>query len=111
MFVVNCTPTEAPNPGCCTNTKVMCAKCAAQAIANEHPAQRSFADSFVTNFNAQTFKPVSEPLGIPVYNFERPTDSAVYRGGKPQDRDRQSKPEVVTNSRWAGCLGIPTYDF
>src|SRR3982751_4756915 len=81
MFVHNCEPSEAPDPSCCSDPRVMCPKCAAKALEALRHEHRDTSNSGDTVFNGR--KPV--PLGIPVDNFRRKEESEakpVQNGSK-----------------------------
>ena len=88
MFVVNYSPTTAPNPTCCSDPDVICANCAAEALVHN---------------DSRTPKPT--PLGQPNWDFD-----------DEQPNSSQSSPRpIVVNSRGprpaGGILGQPVWEF
>jgi hypothetical protein len=73
MFVTNCTTNRSnmPNPTCCTDPTVMCAKCAAKVLASN---QKELV------LNDKTLAP-DVPLGLPMDSVLNESEAVYYREG------------------------------
>lgn len=116
-FTVNCEPTEAPNPDCCSDPGAMCVNCAKAAI-DDYEKTDGYGNAWMMRgFNGRGPWAVANQDGEPTANVPtdpQPLPESDYGWGKPPEPAANYHPNYLGSEpvqSGAGAEPLPSINW